>query len=71
MPFAVTWMDLEIVLLSEVSQTEYDITYMWNLKIWLQINFIHNINRYITYRWNLKKKAADELIYKTEIDPHT
>ena len=28
-------MDLEIVILSEVSQTEkdkYDITYMWNLK---------------------------------------
>ena len=37
MPFAATWMDLEIVILSEVSQTEkreisYDITYMWNLK---------------------------------------
>ena len=36
MPFAATWMDLEIVILSEVkSDTErqmYDITYMWNLK---------------------------------------
>ena len=36
MPSAATWMDLEIVILSEVSQTErqipYDITYMWNLK---------------------------------------
>ena len=36
MPFAVTWMDLEIVVLSEICQTEkkqasYDITYMWNL----------------------------------------
>ena len=35
MLFAATWMDLEIVILSEVSQTEknkhYDITYMWNL----------------------------------------
>ena len=32
MPFAATWMDLEIVLLNEVSQTEkdkYDIAYMW------------------------------------------
>ena len=27
-------MDLRIVILSEVSQTEKDITYMWNLKIW-------------------------------------
>ena len=37
MPFAATWMDLEIIILREVSQTEkdkipYDITYMWNLK---------------------------------------
>ncbi len=36
MPFAATWMDLEIIILSEVSQKEkrkilYDITYMWNL----------------------------------------
>ena len=26
---------------------------------------------YITYKWNLKKNCTDELIYKTEIDPHT
>ena len=36
MPFAAIWMDLEITILSEVSQTEknkyHDITYMWNLK---------------------------------------
>ena len=37
MPFAATWMDLEIMILSEVSQKEKDkyhmiITYMWNLK---------------------------------------
>ena len=36
MSFAATWMNLEITILSEVSQTErqisYDITYMWNLK---------------------------------------
>ena len=35
MPFAATRMDLEIIILSEVSQTEkdkYHITYMWNLK---------------------------------------
>ena len=33
-PFAATWMDLELVILSEVSQTEkdsyHDITYVWN-----------------------------------------
>ena len=35
MPSAETWMDLEIVILSEVSQTEkekYGIPYTWNLK---------------------------------------
>ena len=37
MPFAATWMDLEIIILSEVKsererQISYDINYMWNLK---------------------------------------
>ena len=32
-PFSGTWMDIEIIILTEVSQKEtYDITYMWNLK---------------------------------------
>ena len=34
MPFAATWIDLEIIILSEISQTKantYYITYMWNL----------------------------------------
>ena len=35
--FERTWMDLEGIMLSEISQTEkhrilYDLTYMWNLK---------------------------------------
>ena len=36
MSFAATWMDLEIIIMSELSQTKkyksYDITHMWNLK---------------------------------------
>ena len=36
MPFAATWMDLDIIILSEVSQTEKDkyhmISHTWNLK---------------------------------------
>ena len=37
MPFAATWMDLEMIILSEVSQKEKDkyhmiYDYMWNLK---------------------------------------
>ena len=41
MTFAATWMELEIVVLSEVSQTrqiQYDIAYMWNLKKIEQMN---------------------------------
>ena len=38
LPFARTWMDLEIIILSEVSQTEkqisHDNTYIQNLKKW-------------------------------------
>ena len=34
--FAATWMDLESIMLSEISQTErqmpYDFTCMWNIK---------------------------------------
>ena len=36
LPLATTWMDLEDIVLSEISQTEKDIlcylTYIWNLK---------------------------------------
>ena len=37
MPFAASWMQLEIITLSEVRRRKtnkipYDITYMWNLK---------------------------------------
>ena len=42
MPFAATWMDLDIIILSEVNQTEkdkyHDITYMRNLKEMVQLN---------------------------------
>ena len=40
MPFAATQMDLEIIILSEVRvrQISYDITYMWNLK-----NYINEV----------------------------
>ena len=40
MPFAAIWMDLEITI-SKVSQRQisYDITYIWNLKKLMQMNF--------------------------------
>ena len=45
---AATWMDLEIVILSEVSQTEkdkYHIAYMWNLKKWYKQTYLQNRSR--------------------------
>jgi len=40
LPFAAKWMDLEKIIISELSQikTLYDITYMWNLKKMLQMS---------------------------------
>ena len=40
MPFAATWVDLEITIQSEVSQRQilYAITYTWNLKNLIQMN---------------------------------
>ena len=34
MPFAAAWINLEMIIVSEVSQRQisYDITYMWNLQ---------------------------------------
>ena len=42
MPFAATWVDLEITILSEVSQAEEDkySTYLWNLTKMIQKNLL-------------------------------
>ena len=47
MPFAATWMDLEIIILSKTlreRQISIDITYMWNLKKY-KWTYLHNRNR--------------------------
>ena len=55
MPFAATQMDLESVILSEVSQTEkYDIPYMWNLK--------GNYTRELTYKTERVSDLENELM---------
>ena len=47
MPFVATWIDLEIIILSEVSQRQilYDFTYMGNLKILYQWTYLQKRNR--------------------------
>ena len=57
MSLVATWTDLEVVILSEVSQTEKD-------KYCLYVN----LKKYdIAYVWNLKN-GTNELSYKTEIE---
>ena len=51
---AATWVDLETVMLGEISQREKD--------------KYHMISYDITYMWNVKKNSTKSLIYKTEIE---
>ena len=46
MPFAATWMDLEIIVLSEGRERKisYAITYMWNLKKMIKCTYLQNRN---------------------------
>ena len=46
MPFAVTWMDLEIIKVNEVRerQTSYGSTYMWNVRKWSKSTYLQNRN---------------------------
>ena len=49
MPFAATWMDLEIIILSEVSQTKTNIWHHLyvesNFKKWYKWTYLQNRNR--------------------------
>ena len=56
LPFAVTWMDLEDIMLSEISQTEKDKIYM--------ISLICEIQK-IQETSGRNKKEADSLIQRT------
>ena len=49
-PLAAIWMNLQIVMLNEVSQTEKhkiscDIAYMWNIKKWYKGTYLQNGSR--------------------------
>ena len=68
MPCAATWMHLEIIILSEVSQRQisYDITYMWNPKydtneLFLQNGKRPNRHRKQTYGYQRGKWGRDKI----------
>ena len=45
MPFAATWMDLEIIRLNQARQRKtnnHDITSVWNVKIWYKWTYLQN-----------------------------
>ena len=58
-PFEATWMDLEIIILSEVSHIEkdkyHDVTYTWNLIKMIQMNLQNRFN-YLENLWLPKGK---------------
>ena len=46
MPFAATWMDIEIIILNKLEKDKYHmISLMWNLKIWYKWTYLQNRNR--------------------------
>ena len=72
MPFAAIWMDLEIVILSEVSHSEiYDITYMWNLKKgykWTYLKIVKDVENKLMVTGGKKWGGIN---WKTGIDIYT
>ena len=61
MSFVAIWMDLEMIILSEVRQRQipYNITNMWNLKNWYKWTYLQNRNRLIDLKNKLMVAKAE------------
>ena len=73
MTLAATWMQLEMIILSEVSQTKtsYDITYMWNIKKWYKWIYLQNRNRFMDTENKLMVTKGDSWGRGREINKYT
>ena len=65
MLFATTWMDLEVIIRSEVrsereTQTSYDTAYMWKLKKSCKRTYLQNRNGVTDVENNLMVNAGEE-----------
>ena len=65
MSFATTWMDLEVIIRSEVrsereTQTSYDTAYMWKLKKSYKRTYLQNRNRVTDVENNHMVNAGEE-----------
>ena len=61
MPFAATWLDLEICILSEISlrKVEYDIAYIWNIKKCYKRMYLQNRSRVTGIENKLDRDCID------------
>ena len=77
-PFAAIWIDLEIIILSEVSQTErqiYDMICIWKLKKWYTWTYFQNRNtcadRKQTCGYQRGKEVGEGWIRSLELTDNT
>ena len=67
MPFSTTWMNLEMIILSEVRQKQisYDIIYKWNLKKMIKMNLFTKQKE--THRYRRRKKKKKQRLPKGKV----
>ena len=65
MPFTATWMDLEIIILSEVSQTEKDKYHMISVKMFTLCPFTEQFANV----WYILNRSARVVLLKFKLDP--
>ena len=78
LPFSATWMDLEIIMLSEANQEDKDkyhiMSHMWNILKIIQMNLStkqKQANRYRKQTQGYQRKRSGRINQKYEINRYT